>query len=353
MMEIQYSKNKGLETGMTSMRGGYRVEYVDLYRGIGIILMILGHLHISDDFSKYIHAFHMPMFFFISGFFWKGARDSFFVFLSRKTKSLLVPYVTYWLVNMMVRTILTSKAITLDNIFHFLIEPTEGMSIASALWFLVALFVCETLYWLSNRFIKTDIGVAVVVSALALFGNYATRILPIRLPFAIDAAFVGMGLYHFGRIVRNSNNIVIVKIKGLDFVRSMIFFTVFSVSILSGKDINMRVGKYGYVLLFWVNAVGMSIVLLNICRLLKENRSIGKNRLFTLIEYIGENSLTYLALNILIIDSISQIADKLSIGWLKIIPIQFAVTITALTVFDMIKRVSFQYLKTIRLSTPH
>lgn len=331
--------------------GGHRVEYIDLYRGIGIILMILGHLHISDGFSKYIHAFHMPMFFFISGFFWKGTKGSFFVFIRRKAKSLLIPYVLYWMINMIVRTILTSKAITLNNVYHFLIEPTEGMSIASALWFLVALFVCEVLYWLINSFIQSETGIAVIVVALALFGNYATRILPVRLPFATDIACVGIGLYHIGRIVRNSKNAVIVKLNELGSIGNLMLFLAFSISILCGKDINMRCGKYGYILLFWINAVGMSIVLLNICRLLKENKYIGKNGMFTLIEYVGENSLTYLALNILVIDSISQLADRLSISWLKIIPIQFTITIIALTVFDITKQMCIQRFKEKKVSS--
>lgn len=338
---VMYKEQKDID-GLGRM---HRIKYIDLYRGIGIILMILGHLHISDGFSKYIHAFHMPMFFFISGFFWKGAKSPFFVFIRKKAKSLLVPYILYWILNMIVRTVLTSKIITLDNFYHFLFEPTEGMSIASALWFLVALFFCEILYWFINRFIQSDIGITTVVAVVALFGNYATRILPARLPFAADIAFVGIGLYHVGRIVSNSKNLVIVKIREFGFIGNLILLFSLSILILCGKDINMRCGKYGNVLLFWINAIGMSIVLLNICRLLKENKRIGENRIFTLIEYIGENSLTYLALNILVIDSISQLADRLIISWLKIIPIQFAVTITALTVFDITKRKSLKILK--------
>ena len=60
-----------------------RIEYVDIFRGIGIILMILGHIGYIGIFDKIIrhvgfnvsadivvHAFHMPMFFVVSGFFY-------------------------------------------------------------------------------------------------------------------------------------------------------------------------------------------------------------------------------------------------------------------------------------------
>ena len=48
-----------------------RMDYIDIYRAFGIILMVMGHIGFGGKFDKFIHAFHMPMFFFISGFFYK------------------------------------------------------------------------------------------------------------------------------------------------------------------------------------------------------------------------------------------------------------------------------------------
>lgn len=44
-----------------------RVEYFDIFRGLGIILMIMGHIGFGRYFDYFIHAFHMPMFFFAGG----------------------------------------------------------------------------------------------------------------------------------------------------------------------------------------------------------------------------------------------------------------------------------------------
>ena len=46
-----------------------REEYMDVFRALGIIAMILGHIGFGSRFDHLIHAFHMPMFFFVSGFF--------------------------------------------------------------------------------------------------------------------------------------------------------------------------------------------------------------------------------------------------------------------------------------------
>lgn len=64
-----------------------RVGYVDIAKGIGITLVVMGHNDfalISPFFHKLIYSFHMPMFFFMSGMFfnpdlpfWKYARHRF------------------------------------------------------------------------------------------------------------------------------------------------------------------------------------------------------------------------------------------------------------------------------------
>lgn len=42
------------------------VEHIDIIRGIGILLMIMGHIDFGENFDIYIHAFHMPVFYVIS-----------------------------------------------------------------------------------------------------------------------------------------------------------------------------------------------------------------------------------------------------------------------------------------------
>jgi fucose 4-O-acetylase-like acetyltransferase len=51
-----------------------RVAYIDIAKGIGIILVVMGHNDfalISPFAHKLIYSFHMPMFFFMSGMFFK------------------------------------------------------------------------------------------------------------------------------------------------------------------------------------------------------------------------------------------------------------------------------------------
>ena len=48
-----------------------RLQYFDLAKGFGIILIILGHHSLPDYINNWIYSFHVPLFFIISGFFYK------------------------------------------------------------------------------------------------------------------------------------------------------------------------------------------------------------------------------------------------------------------------------------------
>ena len=44
-----------------------RLDWVDIAKGIAIVLMILGHSSLPNMIQNWIYSFHMPFFFFISG----------------------------------------------------------------------------------------------------------------------------------------------------------------------------------------------------------------------------------------------------------------------------------------------
>ena len=49
-----------------------RIEYLDIAKGVGILLVVLGHNDfevISLFVQRLIYSFHMPLFFFLSGYF--------------------------------------------------------------------------------------------------------------------------------------------------------------------------------------------------------------------------------------------------------------------------------------------
>ena len=58
-----------------------RIEYIDIAKGIGILLMVIGHMVSIFPIRQFIFQFHMPMFLIFSGFLfndkkWGGRKRS-------------------------------------------------------------------------------------------------------------------------------------------------------------------------------------------------------------------------------------------------------------------------------------
>ena len=71
-----------------------RIEYFDIARGIGILLVVLGHNDFgafSPFFHRVIYSFHVPLFFFLSGYFLNAAVP-FGEYLKRRIHSVLKPF---------------------------------------------------------------------------------------------------------------------------------------------------------------------------------------------------------------------------------------------------------------------
>ncbi len=71
-----------------------RIEYIDIAKGIGILLVVMGHNdfgYISPFGYKVIYSFHMPLFFFLSGYF-LNTTIGFWSFFKKRFNSIMKPY---------------------------------------------------------------------------------------------------------------------------------------------------------------------------------------------------------------------------------------------------------------------
>ncbi len=56
----------------SNVKRGSRVIFVDIIRGVAVLSVLLGH--ISTTITRFIYSWHLPLFFFVSGFFFKSTR---------------------------------------------------------------------------------------------------------------------------------------------------------------------------------------------------------------------------------------------------------------------------------------
>ena len=122
-----------------------RIAWVDLSKGIGIILVIVAHIlnqcATFQELSKLIYSFHMPLFFILSGYVIseKTRSLSFTELVKKYASSLLYPYWFYTLANIIISLVckqdfsISTVSRYLSNFLFF-----RGWN---ATWFLPALFV--------------------------------------------------------------------------------------------------------------------------------------------------------------------------------------------------------------------
>lgn len=141
-----------------------RKQSFDIMKGIGIIAMIVGHI-CSPEVGRYIYLWHMPLFFLISGYFFreKGMKDC----LKSNTKSLLIPYMltAILLTLFKIALVFSGHDGSVTNALLSIFVGAESIQNScfsdyqiGAIWFLLALFWCRTIFnYLSTRYSRGGI----------------------------------------------------------------------------------------------------------------------------------------------------------------------------------------------------
>lgn len=124
----------------------------------GIILVVLGHSGFEETIvmdnllglHKYIYSYHMPLFFFISGYLYALTNPDFaridpLKFLKKKILRLYVPYVVLGLIIFCIKWGLsglshTERDFSVSNFFMMFIAPHWQSSTMGYLWYIVTLY---------------------------------------------------------------------------------------------------------------------------------------------------------------------------------------------------------------------
>lgn len=68
-----------------------RISYIDVAKGMGIILIVIGHSVKTGWLREYLYSFHVPFFFLLSGMTYKVSIDK-KSFWKRKLQTIIIPY---------------------------------------------------------------------------------------------------------------------------------------------------------------------------------------------------------------------------------------------------------------------
>ena len=277
-----------------------RIDYIDFYRGIGIILMVMGHVQFGTPFDYYIHAFHMPMFFFISGYLFRERPLSEMPsFLSKKARAMLLPYFFFAAFHVFYWATLKGQNLKTDELAGavkaFLIGDSDHYVIAGALWFLLALFLVEVIYCFICILFRSELLQHAVVLVLFIIGCRFRAKTGIKLPWHLDSALIGLGLFHTARMIRKYSETRVIKaIFKIPVPVVFLSGVILSWWVMKTPFINVRVCMIPKIHWFYLNAVLASLIILRLSEYLDAHmpeKSIGW------IRTIGRDSIVYVCLN--------------------------------------------------------
>lgn len=202
------STNKSQESG--------RIDYVDLAKGFCITLVVA--IHIVDFFAvsfpaaSFFCAFRMPLYFFLSGLFFKRY-ENFRGFALRKTNKLLIPFFFFYLLTSVLLTnalhwfgydVRNVDIIGIQSLWAFI---TPGLFSNGPIWFLLCLFWVNILFYciiLISDHISGHLQIASIVFLSILCGTcgWLASKLSIDLWAFFDTALSAVPFFCFGYILR-------------------------------------------------------------------------------------------------------------------------------------------------------
>ena len=246
-----------------------RDNSIDFLRGGAMILVLLHHS--GFPLGNFILAFHMPLFFVISGYLNNqigGYERPFKPYIKAKFKRLLIPYFAFEILNLLIwiaKMIIEHKALPgIESITSILTcINNDYMGLYGRLWFLPCIFVADIYVWLIVRHFREKFSQILSVLFLFALSFVAVKIIPFRLPFTLDtalfaAAFIMVG-YCFNDIIKTLLNkkilhreyswqLVLFYIYCIPYVIRMLRFT--CISIHTENIRFLFVQQYAVVLLF-------------------------------------------------------------------------------------------------------
>ena len=287
-----------------------RISWIDMAKGYGIIMVIAGHLHLPSTITNYIYSFHIPLFFFLSGYLF-NTKKSFKDFVAAKIKRLIIPYICLC-IPMIFSNLLFSENYTFNydsfkiELVCFLLQERH-----TTLWFLACLLILNIIMYLVVKYSTNKWLSDLYCMLFCLFGLMLWHFGIKNLFWNCDLALVVLPFFYAGYRFRNLE--LFLNIHKLSLPKITIAIILLSSIIYLLNNWNIKTTGVN-VDFFWsrINIVGITyfVAFLGITMMLLISMEYNNK----LIRYIGENSLLYFAWHqAIIIPVLSRICWRIGV----------------------------------------
>lgn len=303
-----------MEHKIIAIQKDNRFEFIDVMKGLTIIIMVMYHLtsFYSDTevIRDYATPFFMQLFFVLSGLFF-STKSSFGQYLLNKVNRLIVPLFFFYCINYLTFFIVSDivglgdkKIISKFHLLYFadLFSPAEIFHYSGAIWFLLCLFNVTIIYYLVNK-IKDGYLRLLVSLMISLIGFYMGN--RINLPYYLDSAMTMIFFFGLGHFLKDLK--FVFKRQSYDYILALVSILLY-VILINYFDIYSKVMENEYTGNFALFLLGS---ILGISSVFFVSRWIRNEKI---LNFYGKNSLIVLGTHQMVLIVVNMVLMKMVSG---------------------------------------
>ena len=324
-----------------------RIDWIDYCKAIAIFAMVFDHVCLglperSRELSNFIHLWHMPMFFMLSGIVLNSDKyigwGNFKTFIANRTKTIILPYFCFGIIYMAFSYI-SINVIGISGVPHPLDKRLIGFiwnnipGQIGIFWFLTSLYFTEIVFAVITNVFRQHKSAIVAYLALLVLGFWKINAIGINLPFALDTVPFTLPFFCVGYYAKK----VFSGFRPNRTVQVCIVCLVVASALLGGHyNINLRTFDYHPHLII-VASILITWCMIELVKRLES--SISNSKAHSFVSFLGRESLFVYVMNFMVIKAVLFAVPKSRVTTTAVsIAVSLAATIIVVLVILAIRK---------------
>lgn len=306
-----------------------RSDYIDIMKALAIFCVVVGHCGLTCTFLRQlIYSFHMPAFFIAYGlsYDYEAHLENNFLtkkFVSKKILRLMVPCFFWGIIY---------AQLNIKNVVYILYGSQKCFYSAgslSSLWFLPCMFCAVIIFEGTIKVVNkgkekeklikkllSDVSMVVIAAGAACVSAFMPK-LGRGYPFSFDVSLMAFSFIVFGHILKKiiKTSAVLNEGKSAFYAILLLLSTVavlitfkYNLAGITTSNIDMASSNYGNLILFFIDAVSGTIVLICIAVFALK---IPVKMIKDLLLWIGQNTFLIFVIHKPIVNGLTNLVRKL------------------------------------------
>ncbi len=296
-----------------------KIQYLDVARGIGIISIVVGHTH--SPLRDFVYLYHLPLFFFISGYLFK---ESYFMqpleLIRKRFTRLYLPYVTYGVIFLFLHNLLIDWHFYLPYIHKYsnsqlwaelvnILTFRSGEQLICAFWFIPTLFLIEVVLSIAGRITLirlpgSNVNLMLAITFVFYIGGNVLSYNQVELPYYFNVVLTQSFLFFLGFIFRRNEGKIPFnpRLAGVCFLLLIVASFFFQVNLVKNNFYSSEIPYPVAAVLFPLIGLMGIYVVLYVSKWIAQ-----RSKVSPVFEYIGSHTLSILALHFVSFKLISYV----------------------------------------------